>query len=846
MKQAMWLSPVLAASLIACQPEAGKQQDLAGQGVSKELAEFRKANVQDVEYELSFSIPEARSEAVTGSVLVRWRQEGAGALVLDFRGDSAQVESCRLNRRDVPYQIKNEHIVIDADSAVVPAGTNEVQVVFRTNDRPLNRRDDFLYTLLVPDRARTLFPCFDQPDIKARYTLSLEMPAHWTAVANGAVASLDTLSRPGRKQVTFRETEPLSTYLFSFVAGELEQETFSRNGRSISLFHRETDPKKAAQCPEIARQVFDALEWMEDYTQVAYPFAKYDLIILPGFQFGGMEHTGATLYADRSMFLDEHPTLNEELNRSALIAHETAHMWFGDYVTMSWFDDVWTKEVFANYFSSQMVESLYPAVNHRLNFIRDYIPASYSEDRTAGATPIKQPLDNLSNAGLVYSNIVYDKSPVMMEMLVQQMGEIPYRDGIREYLKTYAYGNATWEGLISILDEYTGKDLQSWSKIWVNEPGMPTLKAHLEERYLVVSQEDPQRKGRRWPQRLLYRVQTGDKWEDVTVEMTQENGHLRLPLHIPVRANTVILPNIDGRGYGYFQLSAHDAEGIFACLDTARDEVLRGSLQMTLFENLQNKAILSNSFIPAMLHYLPTEKNALLYSMALGYVGQAQRLFPIDVATVEQALWQQVEQQPEASLRLQAFRQYRAIAETPEAVQRLYRIWKEQAAPANCPLGENDYIQLSYDLAIRLPQEADRIVEEQATRISNPDRLKEYRFIAPSVSPRQAVRDSVFFSLLKAGNRQVEPWASSALANLNHPLRYPESVEYIRPALDALSEVQRTGDIFFPTAWLRALLSGHHSAEARQAVETFLKEHPDYSPMLKSKILQQADHLYRK
>lgn len=154
-----------------------------------------------------------------------------------------------------------------------------------------------------------------------------------------------------RKQLCFGQTELLSTYLFSFIAGILSRETYERNGRSISVYHRKTDPRKVAQCPDIAAEVFDALEWLEAYTAVPYPFAKYDLVILPGFQYGGMEHTGSTLYNDRRMFLNESATLNERLSRSALIAHETAHMWFGDYVTMEWFDDVWTKEVFANYLS---------------------------------------------------------------------------------------------------------------------------------------------------------------------------------------------------------------------------------------------------------------------------------------------------------------------------------------------------------------------------------------------------------------------------------------------------------------------------------------------------------------
>ena len=124
-----------------------------------------------------------------------------------------------------------------------------------------------------------------------------------------------------------------------------------------------------------------------------------------------MEHTGATFYTDRRMFLNENPTLNEQLSRSALIAHETAHMWFGDYVTMQWFDDVWTKEVFANYFASQIVEPLYPGVNHALNFMQDYIPPAYAEDRTAEQIQSNRNWIIFVMPAWSTVNIIYDKSP---------------------------------------------------------------------------------------------------------------------------------------------------------------------------------------------------------------------------------------------------------------------------------------------------------------------------------------------------------------------------------------------------------------------------------------------------
>lgn len=834
--------------LAACGKKGVPAESLTQCGVSRELASFRKKQLENVRYQLFFSLPASKQEPVKGIVGVSLRLSEKEAIILDFRGSAEQITALQLNGKEVAYRVENEHIILSAED--VTKGENQVNIAFTPSDQSLNRREEFLYTLLVPDRARTLFPCFDQPDMKAIFTLSLEVPSDWKAVANGAVLTTDTTSITGRKLIRFRETEPLSTYLFSFVAGKLERETYTRGEREISLYHRETDPKKIAQCPEIADEVFDALEWLEAYTAIPYPFAKYDLIILPGFQYGGMEHTGATLYNDGRMFLDEHPTLNDRLGRSALIAHETSHMWFGDYVTMEWFDDVWTKEVFANYFASQIVEPLFPQVNHRLNFIRDYLPPAYSEDRTRGANPIKQVLPNLNQAGLVYGNIIYDKSPVLMEMLVRRMRKDAFQQGIRDYLKKYAYGNATWDGLISLLDPYTDEDLTRWSHVWVNEEGMPEITAEIRDGRLIVSQRDPLGRGLYWPQTLSYQVISGQDSQQISVELTGDTATVSQKLDFYPDQNDsdeppLILPNVDGRGYGFFCLNEEDAVRLFPYLLTSSDEVLKGSLLITLYENLLRKNISPDWYEKAILEYASKETNSLLFSMALGYIGNCQRWYPQDVLPLETALEQIAEQNPIASHRLQAFRLYRSVATSPEAIRRMYSLWKNKQEPAGCPLSENDYIQLSYILALRMPGQADEIRRIQQSRITNPDRRKEYAFISPSLSPRKAERDSVFASLLLAENRRVEPWASAALAYLNHPVRQKDAIAYIRPALEILPEVQKTGDIFFPTAWVRALLSGHTSVEAKAEVDHFFATYPDFPLMLSNKVKQQADHLYR-
>lgn len=812
-------------------------------GVSQELALWREANYRGVEYDLSFDIPKEKNIPVEGHADISVTTDEPLPIILDFNGERGMIESVCVNGENVRFTHRNEHIIIKN----VDAGAHIISIDFTAPDISLNRRENFLYTLLVPDRARTLFPCFDQPDMKGLYTLTLDIPEGWEGVANGKILTEEVKGK--RKRISFAQTEPLSTYLFSFVIGEFERETYNRGGREISIYHRETDPKKAAQCPEIAQEVFDALEWMEGYTSIPYPFAKYDLIILPGFQYGGMEHTGATLYNDRRLFLSEQPTINEKLGRSSLIAHETAHMWFGDYVTMKWFDEVWTKEVFANYFASKIVEPLFPQINHRLNFITDYLPSAYSEDRTDGTNPIKQHLDNLRNAGLVYGNIIYNKSPVVMEMLAQIVGEAGFRKGIQSYLQNHPYGNATWSDLISAMDKHTQVSLKGWSDSWVNREGMPHITASVEGYKVVVRGRDPLGRGVTWPQRLRYEI------DGQIIQVSFESGDTitSAPLPDDIEGKyALVVPNIDGAGYGYFKLPEDRQHLYWDALirmdsPSGNGDVYKGSLMITLYENLRQGNMSPEMFLTRGLQYITAEENPLLFSLGLGYVTDCHRLYLRGdencCREIEEALWSIATGHDNPTFRLQAFRGYRSCATSEAAAERLYQIWESEQPLEGIHLSESDYISLSYLLAILLPDRADAIVAKQLSRITNPDRIEEYRFVSPSVSPDRKVRDKVFASLLQVQNRGVEPWASAALSNLNHPARAAEAIDYILPGLEEMEEIQRTGDIFFPSSWARALLSGHTSKEALLQVESFFNDNPDYPLMLGNKIRQQSWHL---
>ena len=824
-------------TLMALVVSCGKPVPVVEDGVSLELARYRSEMVSDVRYDIAFRIPEMRSERVEGRETITFSLRSRTSLQLDFREGRDAVLSLKVNGRDCPIHYQNEHVVLIREA--LKKGENTVEVAFISGDRSLNRNEGYLYTLFVPDRARTVFPCFDQPDLKGRFSLTLEIPAAWEAVANGSVQ--DTEVAGERKTITFRETPPLSTYLFAFAAGEWQKATRYRNGEPLNVYYRETDPAKTAQMDDIFSQVFQSLDWMEDYTGIPQPFEKYDFVIVPGFQFGGMEHPGAILFNDKRMFLGEAPTTAEKLSRIELIAHETSHLWFGDAVTMRWFNDVWTKEVYANYFGAKISTPLYPEVNVPLRDFKNFNLTAYAEDRTAGTNAIRRDLPNLSSAGLIYGNIVYDKAPVVMRMLSDLLGEEAFRDGIREYLNTFLYGNATWNDLISILDGRTEMDLRTWSHVWVEEKGMPKISYSVKGNTLTVRQEDPLGRGLVWPQYIPF----GNAAGETVVRVWSDAPEVSVVL--PEGCPAVLFPDPEALAYGWFSLDASTLSAAVQALSAVSKPEARLSLLAALYENALCGELAPDRFAAVLERELRSETDPLVAGAAASFLKTLSIHGPLAGSELLEHLL--LDTASDASIpgeiRLTALRALMEVFRSPENLSLLWKVFQEGNGFLGLKLGVRDYMTLAYELAVRCPEQFEAIRTIQEGRIQNPDVLREFRFVYRAVSPDKESRDAVFASLLEPEGRSVEPWAASALSYLNHPLHEAEAVEYIYPGLEELPEIQRTGDIFFPKNWCTNLLRGHDSSAAAAQVRRFLADHPDFPPLLEGKLLQAADHLLR-
>ena len=821
-------------------------------GVSWELAEHRKQTITNVRYEIELDIPRDIDAPIHGTETIRFQLlKSSRDIILDFRQPSNYIRNVTMKGKAIDYKSQSEHIILAAEH--FKKGENEITIQFRAGDMSLNRNQEFLYTLFVPDRAATAIPCFDQPNLKGEYTLTLHTPLDWKALANGPL--IKETENEDRRSFFFGKTKPVSTYILAFAAGKFETITKSRNGYAMTMFHRETDTLKVARNTEAIFDLHgDAIRWMENYTGIKYPFQKFDFALIPGFQYGGMEHPGAIFYKDASLFLESSATKNQYLGRAGLIAHETAHMWFGDLVTMNWFDDVWTKEVFAGFMGGKIVNPAFPDINHDLRFLSNYASA-YGVDRSQGANQIRQPLENLNMAGTLYGSIIYAKAPVVMRHLELLVGEETFQKGMQTYLSTYSFENATWPELIKILDDLSEENLTSWSQVWVDEPDRPTIDIDIKMdedgriRKIVLEQSDPKKKNRKWIQHLSLRLgyDEGDKIIPVFMNKRRITIHEAKGLPMP----NYILPNGKGVGYGYFKMDDGTRTYLLDNLPKIENPIVRGTAWLNIWDDMLYGHSNPSQIIELGLHALESENDILNIQRILGrinlaywsYFTQGQRMDLVD--TLEETYKAYLDRSESISLKSTFFQSLRSITLTDNGYTWLKRVWAKDESIPGLPLSERDYISLASELVLRGKSDSQFILNSQLERINNPDRKARFAFIMPALSNEKGVRDKFFESIKKEENRAREPWVQSAVGYLHHPLRAVSAEEYIRPSLELLEEIQRTGDIFFPARFISATLSGHQSESAVNIVNLFLKDHPNYSPRLKLKILQAADGLYR-
>ncbi|CAN5182910.1 M1 family metallopeptidase [soil metagenome] len=338
--------------------------------------------------------------------------------------------------------------------------------------------------------ARKAFPCWDEPDLKATFAVTLVVPDGLAVLSNGAELS-DETAGDGRRHVRFAETMRMSTYLVAFVVGPLGL-TDAANVDGVPL--RVAFPPKMGHLTDFAMESGSfALRWFSDYYGIPYPGGKLDLVAIPDFAFGAMENLGCVTFREIALLVDPARATQPDLQRVAdVIHHEIAHMWFGDLVTMKWWNGIWLNEAFATFMEMKCTDAFRPQWERWVDFGISRT-AAFDIDSLASTRPIEFDVVSPQEAEGMFDTLTYEKGGAVLRMLEQYLGEAAFRDGVRHYLSSNAYANTETTDLWDAIETATGEPVRRIMDTWIFQGGYPAVGVDLVDRdgtpVLALSQE---------------------------------------------------------------------------------------------------------------------------------------------------------------------------------------------------------------------------------------------------------------------------------------------------------------------------------------------------------------------
>ncbi|HUH11598.1 MAG TPA: M1 family aminopeptidase [Longimicrobiales bacterium] len=838
-------------------------------GVSVELARWRAATLSDVEYDLALELTDTARAA--GEVLIAvTRSPRAGDLVLDFRGPALHAVSA--NEVALEPEWRDGHLRIPA--AALVTGPNRIRIRFSAAIAPAGaaiiRFDEpdtgerFLYTLLVPSDAQQLFPSFDQPDLKAGLRLRLVVPEGWEVLANAPLAARVGIPG-GSMRWEFSRTEPISTYVRAFAAGPWDTVRERPNMHTapgdppgpMTLYLR---PSRRAEADTDTLLALNrqGLEWLEDYFQMEYPFGKLDLLLAPAFPFGGMEHVGAIFYNESRFIFREPPTLSARLGRAATIYHEVAHQWFGDLVTMTWFDDLWLKEGFSTYMAAKIQQELHPGTGAWKTFYLRNKPAAYAVDATTGTTPVWQELPNLDLAKSNYGAIVYNKAPSVLKQLEFLVGDTAFRAGVGTFLERHAYGNATWRDLLAAVGEAAATDLTAFGEHYMLRAGMPLVETELRledgriaelalvQRPVVALPGDP---GGAWPGRV--RVRLGYAGDDVVLPVTFDGARTVVSQARGRPAPEFVWPNDGDFGYGTFLPDPRSAAWLLEHVGGIEDDLLRAMGWGALWDLVRERRLAAGDFVERALLELADEEDEQIASAVLGRAAYALERYLTDAPTAER-LAAQLEELLLAratdpslpyGLRKGALDAFLGSARTAAGMAALHAFLAGERRFDGDPLAQpSRWRALTRLLALGDPG-ADALYAAEQARDTTPEAAR-MAFIAGAAVPT-ADNKAAYFRRYFEDETLNEEWVTASLSAFNEPLHRPLVLPYLRPALERAEWIRDNRRIFFLPSWLSSFIGAHASRAALGEVDAYLAASPDLPADLRRRILQERDELAR-
>ena len=667
---------------------------MPAQNLTRAEAAERSALVSVETYDVALDLTQGPT-TFRSVTTVRFTATAPGSTFLDLIAED--VHRVTVNGTDVdPDDVfADSRVRLDALAAGVNEVTVEADCAYTNTGEGLHRFVDpvdeevYLYSQFEVADSRRVYAVFEQPDLKAEFRFTVTAPAHWLVLSNAITPDPLTDAEAGTRTWSFPPTQRMSSYITAIVAGpyhEVRGELTSSDGRVIPL---------GVQCRASLAEHLDAEEifditrrgfaFYERAFDQPYPFTKYDQIFVPEFNAGAMENAGAVTYRESYVFRSKVTEATVE-RRAVTILHELAHMWFGDLVTMAWWNDLWLNESFAEYASHLAAAEATRWTGAWTTFSSLEKSWAYRQDQLPSTHPIVADIRDLADVEVNFDGITYAKGASVLRQLVAWVGQEQFLAGVRQYFAKHAFGNTTLRDLLVELEATSGRDLSGWSALWLEQAGVTLLRPELEVdgdgviTAFAICQEVPPTHPVQRPHRL--RVGGYDLVEQpdgavrleqtLSVELDVDGPRTEVPELVGQERPALVLLNDGDLAYAKIRLDAESLEVAVEHLAAIDDSLARTLVWSAAWDMTRDGEWAARDFVDLVLGNISSESDSSVVLVLLRQLATALGSYVADevravtARQVADRLWQLTQEAaPGSDIQLQLLKAFALHAGTP-------------------------------------------------------------------------------------------------------------------------------------------------------------------------------------
>jgi aminopeptidase N len=608
-----------------------------GDNLTRAEARDRATKLSGVSYTVALDL--TGDETFTSDTTVRFQANLHGiSTFIDL--DAVGVREATLNGRAIPVES------YDKDRSRIPlrglSANNELRIVadcaYQHTGVGMHRFADptdgkvYLHTQFEPYDAHRVFVCFDQPDIKARFTLTVTAPEDWTVVSNSPSTQEGTTWR-------FSPTEVMSTYLVAVVAGPYHVVRETHGQVDMGIYCRESLAAylDASELFTLTRQGLDFFEEEFDYP---YPFAKYDQLFVPEFNFGAMENPGCVTFNEYMVFRSRQTEASHE-GRANTLLHEMAHMWFGDLVTMKWWDDLWLNESFATYMATHALAQATRFADSWVRFAAGVKAGAMAQDQMPTTHPISADIVDTDAVRLHFDGITYLKGASVLKQLVAWVGQEAFVEGLRRYFQRHEWRNAELADFLAVLEETSGRKLTPWSEEWLETSGVNTFRAEFTvggeppsntvnrggnyASFAILQEGQPGNDTLRSHRVAVGLYRLGDKGlvRDQRVELDVIGERTEVPELVDAGEPDLLLLNDDDLTYAKVRLDPRSISTLDDHLSAIVDPLARNLCWAATWDMVRDAELPTRRYVDLVLAHAPAETDESTLGRLLGQAATA-------------------------------------------------------------------------------------------------------------------------------------------------------------------------------------------------------------------------------